>query len=61
MGTYCKHCSGRIVKTADDDYQEWRHKETGSIFCAKVRGKKTMMAEPRDTERLIQPPLDVAK
>ena len=52
MGTYCAYCSEKIVKTADDDYQEWRHQETGSMFCKKVRGKRTHIATPRaDAER----------
>lgn len=48
MGTFCKHCGERICKTPEDNYQDWRHKDTGSIFCKKVRGKKVTTAEPQD-------------
>jgi hypothetical protein len=54
MGTYCAHCSERIVKTKEDDYRDWRHKETGSMFCKKVRGKRTTIAEPRDTSQEVR-------
>jgi hypothetical protein len=48
MGTYCKHCSERIVKTGDDDFTNWRHKETGNVFCKKVRFCPRTVAEPRE-------------
>jgi|HubBroStandDraft_2_1064218.scaffolds.fasta_scaffold21822_3 hypothetical protein len=50
MGTYCKHCSERIVKTSDDDYANWRHKESGSMFCKKVKHCPRTIAEPRETD-----------
>lgn len=48
MGTYCEHCGEKIVKSAQDDFTDWRHQKTGSVFCAKIRGKRpTPMAEPQ--------------
>jgi len=49
MTTHCKWCSEAIHKTGEDSYADWRHKGTGSIFCVKVRGKVTMMAQPVGT------------
>lgn len=47
MSTYCFHCSKQIVKTSDDNYTDWRHKETGSMFCEKIRKIPRTIATPR--------------
>jgi len=47
MKTICWNCGNYIVKTKDDDYRDWRHQESGSIYCPKVRGKKQTSAIPK--------------
>jgi hypothetical protein len=41
----CKHCGQAIEHT----FGEWRHVETGSMFCRKVRGvRPTPVAAPKE-------------
>lgn len=42
----CTYCDMPIHKSVVDDRQNWRHVETGSLFCKKRRGIPTREADP---------------